>query len=32
VADLKERLEALRVQYKDSRELDQKFIDLYETN
>jgi arylsulfatase A-like enzyme len=32
VADLKERLEALRVQYKDSREMDQKFIELYETN
>ncbi|MGW8316499.1 MAG: sulfatase family protein [Bacteroidales bacterium] len=31
VADLKERLEALRVKYKDSKELDQKFIDLYET-
>ena len=30
VDDLKQRLEALRVKYKDSRELDQKFIDLYE--
>jgi arylsulfatase A-like enzyme len=30
VADLKDQLEALRVKYKDSRELDQKFIDLYE--
>ncbi len=30
VADLKEQLEALRVKYKDSKELDQKFIDLYE--
>ncbi len=30
VADLKKRLEGLRVKYKDSRELDQHFIDLYE--
>jgi arylsulfatase A-like enzyme len=30
VNDLKKRLEQLRVKYKDSRELDQQFIDLYE--
>jgi arylsulfatase A-like enzyme len=29
VADLKERLAELRVQYQDSEELDQKYIDLY---
>jgi len=31
VADLKERLQELRVKYKDSEELDQKFIDLYQS-
>ena len=30
VADLKERLAALRVKYKDSEELDQMYIDKYE--
>jgi hypothetical protein len=29
VAKLKEDLAELRVKYKDSEELDQKFIDLY---
>jgi len=29
VADLKEKLAAMRVKYKDSKELDQKYIDLY---
>ena len=29
VAKLKEELAGLRVKYKDSEELDQKFIDLY---
>jgi arylsulfatase A-like enzyme len=31
VADLKEKLAALRVKYKDSGELDQYYIDLYQT-
>ncbi|MCB0587454.1 MAG: DUF4976 domain-containing protein, partial [Phaeodactylibacter sp.] len=30
VKDLKEKLEELRVKYKDSEELDRKFIKLYE--
>jgi arylsulfatase A-like enzyme len=29
VKDLKEKLAALRVKYKDSKELDQKYIDMY---
>ncbi len=29
VADLKTKLAAMRVKYKDSKELDQKYIDLY---
>lgn len=29
VADLKEKLAAMRIQYKDSPELDQKYIDMY---
>lgn len=29
VADLKEKLAAMRVKYKDSPELDQKYLDLY---
>ena len=29
VADLKEKLAAMRVKYKDSPELDQKYIDMY---
>ena len=32
VKDLKARLAELRVKYKDSEELDQKFIDLYQEN
>ena len=32
VDDLKEKLAALRIKYKDSEELDQQFIDLYEEN
>jgi len=31
VAELKEKLAGLRVKYKDSEELDQKFIDMYKT-
>jgi arylsulfatase A-like enzyme len=31
VAELKEKLAGLRVKYKDSGELDQKFIDMYKT-
>jgi hypothetical protein len=30
VAELKEKLAELRVKYKDSEELDQQFIDLYQ--
>ena len=29
VRELHEQLKALRIQYKDSPELDQKYIDLY---
>jgi arylsulfatase A-like enzyme len=29
VKELKEKLAALRVKYKDSKELDQKYIDMY---
>ncbi|MDF1697677.1 MAG: sulfatase [Saprospiraceae bacterium] len=29
IVDLKKRLEELRIQYGDSRELDQKYIDMY---
>jgi hypothetical protein len=29
VKELKEKLDGLRVKYGDSKELDQKFIDLY---
>ena len=32
VEELKEKLAALRVKYKDSKELDQKFIELYQEN
>ena len=32
VAMLKEQLEELKVKYKDSKELNQKFIDIYEEN
>lgn len=32
VADLKERLKELRIQYKDSEELDQKYIELYQVD
>ena len=30
VADMKQRLEKMRVKYKDSEELDKKYIKLYE--
>jgi hypothetical protein len=32
VADLKERLAELRLKYKDSEELDRKYIELYDVN
>ena len=32
VKDLKEKLADLRVKYRDSEELDQHFIDLYQEN
>ena len=32
VTELKEKLKSLRVQYKDSPELDQKYIDMYNDN